>query len=106
VELGDACVRADLQLAASSGSVIIVNASKYSCDALIVLPDRDPVYVALPIIKPRVSELALELRSLTLCARFGDITREFLRFLRELWDEVIFPIVTTLQEACPRRSRI
>jgi CHAT domain-containing protein len=96
----------DLQIAASGGPIIIVNASQYSCDALIVLPDRDPVHVALPITKPRVSELTLELRSLTLRARFGDMTREFLRLLRKLWDEVVFPIVTTLQEVCPRRSRI
>jgi CHAT domain-containing protein len=96
----------DLQIAASGGPVIIVNASQYSCDALIVLPDRDPVHVALPITKPRVSELVLELRSLTLRARFNDMTKEFLMFLRELWDEVIFPIVTTLQEFSPRRSRI
>ena len=96
----------DLQVAASGGPVIIVNSSQYSCDALIMLPDRDPVHIALPITKSRVSELALELRSLTLRARFDDMTKEFLRFLRELWDEVVFPIVTTLQEFCPRRSRI
>jgi CHAT domain-containing protein len=96
----------DLQIAASGGPVIIVNASQYSCDALIVLPDRDPVHVALPITKSRVSKLALELRSLTLRAEFDDMTKEFLTFLRELWDIVVFPIVTTLQEFSPRRSRI
>ena len=96
----------DLQIAASGGPVIIVNASQYSCDALIVLVDRDPIHVALPITKPRVSELALERRSLTMRARFDDMRKEFLMFLRELWDEVVFPIVTTLQEFCPHRSRI
>ena len=96
----------DLQIAASGGPVIVVNASQYSCDALIVLPDRDPVHVVLPITKLRASELALELRSLTLRTRFGDVTKEFLMFLRELWDIVVFPIVTTLQEFYPRRSRI
>ena len=96
----------DLRIAASCGPVIIVNASKYSCDALIVLLDRDPVHIPLPITKPRVSELALQLRSLTLRARFGDMTKELLTFLRELWDVVVFPIVTILQEFCPRRSRI
>ena len=96
----------DLQIAASGGPVIIVNASQYSCDALIVLPDRDLVHVPLPITKAGVSELALELRSLTLRARFEDMSREFLRFLRELWDVVVSPIVTALQEFSPRRSRI
>jgi CHAT domain-containing protein len=96
----------DLQLAASGGPVIVVNASQYGCDALILLFDRDPIHLALPITKARVSELALELRSLTMQARFEDMRKEFLIFLRELWDEVVFPIVTTLQEVCPRRSRI
>ena len=96
----------DLQIAASCGPVIIVNASQYSCDALIVIPDRDPVHIPLPITKSHVSELALQLRSLTLRARFGDMTKEFLTFLRELWDVVVFPIVAILQEFCPRRSRI
>jgi CHAT domain-containing protein/tetratricopeptide (TPR) repeat protein len=96
----------DLRTAASGGPVVIVNASQYSCDALIVLPDRDPVHVPLPITKPRVSQLALELRSLTLRTRFRDMTKEFLMFLRELWDEVVYPIATSLQEFSPRRSRI
>ena len=96
----------DLQSAASGGPVIVLNASQYSCDALIVLLNRDPVHVALPITKPHVSELSLKLRSLTSRARFNDMTRELLVFLRELWDVIVFPIVTTLQEFCSRRSRI
>ena len=96
----------DLQVAASGGPVIIVNASQYSCNALIVLVDSDPVHVALPITKSRVSELALEPRCLASYARFNDMTREFLTFLRELWDIVVFPIVTILQEVCPPQSRI
>ena len=96
----------DLQIVASGGPVIVLNASQYGCDALIVLPDQEIVHVALPITKPRVSELSLKLRALTSRARFSDMTRELLVFLQELWDEVVFPIVTTLQEFCPCRSRI
>ena len=96
----------ELRIGASGGPVIIVNASQYSCDALIVPLDRDPVHVALPITKTRVSDLALELRSLTLRARFNDMTREFLTLLRELWDVVVLLIATILQEFHPRRSRI
>ena len=96
----------DLQIAASSGPVIIVNSSQYSCDALIVLPDRDLVHIALPIMRARVSELSLELRLLTSRARVRDITKELLVFLRQLWDEVVFPIVEILQEHHPHRSRI
>ena len=36
-----------LQLAASGGPVIILNASHYSCDALVVFFDRDPVHIPL-----------------------------------------------------------
>ena len=39
----------DLQRAASGGPVIIVNASQNSCNALIVFPDRDSVYIPLQI---------------------------------------------------------
>jgi len=39
----------DLQRVASGGPVIIINASKYRCDAFIVLLDPDPVHVPLQI---------------------------------------------------------
>ena len=39
----------DLQCAARGGPVIIVNASKHSCDALVVFLDRDPVHIPLQI---------------------------------------------------------
>jgi hypothetical protein len=39
----------DLQKAAEEGPVIIVNASQYSCDVLIVLSDRDFVHVPISI---------------------------------------------------------
>ncbi|KAI9463831.1 hypothetical protein HD554DRAFT_2316040 [Boletus coccyginus] len=96
----------DLQNAAAGGPVVIVNASQYSCDALIVLPNRDPVHIALPITKVHVSELSLELRFLTSRARFRDVTKELMVLLRELWDMVVFPIVKILQECFPNRSRI
>ncbi|KAI9571847.1 CHAT domain-containing protein [Boletus coccyginus] len=96
----------DLQNAATGGPVIIVNASKYGCDALIVLPDRDPAHVALPITKAGVSELSLKLHFVTSRARFRDVTKELLMLLRELWDMVVFPIVEVLQECHPNRSRI
>ena len=96
----------DLQIAASSRPVIVINASQYSCDAPIVLLDRDPVHIALPITKPRISELSMNFRALMSRARFSDMTRELLVFLRELWDTVVLPIVSTLQEFCPHQSRI
>ena len=96
----------DLRNAASGGPVIIVNASQYTCDALIVLPDKDPVHVALPVKKAHVSDLSMEFRSVMSRARFRDVKMELLVLLRRLWDMVVFPIVKILQELCPRGSRI
>jgi hypothetical protein len=49
---------ADLQKAAEAGPVVIVNASRYSCDALIILSSQDPVHVPLDIAQIGVSELS------------------------------------------------
>ena len=95
-----------LQVVASSGPVIILNASQYTCDALIILSENHPIHVPLSITRTCVSELSTKLCGLTWCAKFGDVTKELLVFLQEIWDEVIFPIARTLQEFCPRGSRI
>ena len=96
----------DLRIAAAEGPVIIANASQYGCDGLIVLSDRDPVHVALPITKSRVSELSSELQSMISGAKFGNVTTDILVLLRELWDVVVFPIVRVFEEFCTPGSRI
>ena len=96
----------DLQRAASGGPVIIVNASQYSCDALVVLLDRDPVHIPLHITRESVRNLTTELRTLTLCATRADVTRDLASFLRKIWDEIVSPIVSCLQTIHPFQSRI
>jgi len=96
----------DLQRAASGGPVIIVNASKYSCDAVIVLPDRDPDHIPLQITQEGVRDLSTELHTLTVRAKRVDVTRELAAFLRKLWDHIISPIVDSLQTIHPPQSRI
>ncbi|KAI9569320.1 hypothetical protein HD554DRAFT_2038263 [Boletus coccyginus] len=96
----------DLRRAASGGPVIIVNASNHSCDALIVLLDRDPVRIPLQITREGVRDLSTELHSLTVRAKRLDVTRELAAFLRELWDQIVLPIVDFLQTIHPTRSRI
>ena len=96
----------DLQRAASGGPVIIVNASKYSCDALIVLLDRDPVHIPLQITQGDVRDLSRECHDLTKRARGRDVTEEFTAFLRKLWDQIVSPIVDFLQRTLPPQSRI
>ncbi|KAG1880886.1 TPR-like protein [Suillus subluteus] len=76
----------DLQKAAEEGPVIIVNASQYGCDALIVLSDRDPVHVPIDITQTEVSDLSSEFQSLS---------KEFASF-RKLWHNIVGPIVQAL----------
>ena len=96
----------DLQRAASGGPVIILNASQYSCDALVVLVDRDPVHIPLQLTLNDVRDLSMELRTLTLRAMRTDMTRELASFLRKLWDQIVSHIVDFLQTIHPLQSRI
>jgi len=96
----------DLQRAASCGPVIIVNASEYSCDALVVLLDRDPVHIPLHITREVVRDMSTELCKLTERAKRVDVTRELAAFLRRLWDQIVSPIVDFLQTTHPSQSRI
>ena len=89
----------DLQRAASGGPVIIVNASKYSCDALVVFLDRGPVHIPLQITQEGVRHLSTELHTLTVRAKNAF-------FLRKLWDQIVSPIVDCLQTTHPSHSRI
>ena len=97
---------ADLQQAACDGPVIIVNASKYSCDALVLLFDRHPIHIPLLITKDGVRELSSKLATLTVRAKSMDVTRDLAILLRELWDDVVSPIVNFLQTANSFQSRI
>ncbi|KAG1751330.1 TPR-like protein [Suillus paluster] len=99
----------DLQKAAEDGPVIIVNASQYSCDALIILSDQDPIHIALGIARTEVSELSSTFRSLTDHAGSSDHQTELLDIvgvLRELWNNIVEPIVQALRQFIPRGSRI
>ncbi|KAF8438499.1 CHAT domain-containing protein [Boletus edulis BED1] len=97
---------ADLQHAASGGPVIIVNASKYSCDALVILLDRDPVHIPLQIAQESVRDLSTELHTLGMRAMRADATRELAAFLRKLWDQFVSTIVDSLRAIHPSQSRI
>ncbi|KAF8429868.1 CHAT domain-containing protein [Boletus edulis BED1] len=96
----------ELQRAASGGPVIIVNASQYSCDALVVLLDRDPVHIPLQIAQASVRNLSEELHASTERANKVDVTRKLGSLLRNLWDQVVSPIVDFLLTTLPLQSRI
>ena len=96
----------DLQRAAIGGPVIIVNASKYSCDALIVFLDLDPVHIPLQIIRKDVRDLSKELLTLTVRAKTADVVKELAFFLHRLWDQTVSPIVDCLKTTHPSQSCI
>ena len=96
----------DLQRAASGGPVIIVNASKHGCDALIVFFDRDPVHIPLQITQEDVRDLTTELHTFTKRAKRADVTKELAFFLRKIWDQIVSPIVDCLQTTHPYHSHI
>ncbi|KAG8214774.1 hypothetical protein J3R82DRAFT_9901 [Butyriboletus roseoflavus] len=92
----------DLQQAVHDSSVIIVNVSKYSYDALIVLVNQpNPIHIPLSITRKGVRELTSKLHMLTLCAKSMEVTRDLGIFLWKLWDEAIPPIANTLQRVHP-----
>jgi len=99
----------DLQKAAEHGPVIIVNASKYTCDALIILDGHDPIHIPLDITRPEVSELASEFRSLTDRVGSSDDHLELPKIvgvLRQLWKRIVGPIVQILKRFIQPDSRI
>ena len=99
----------DLQKAAGDGPVIIVNASQYGCDALIIMRAQNPVHVPLDIARAEVSELSSEFQSLTALVGCSDHhleTNKIVGVLRHLWDRVVDPVVQALKMVIPRGSRI
>ncbi|KAG2123239.1 CHAT domain-containing protein [Suillus clintonianus] len=97
----------DLQKAAEEGPAIIVNASQYSCDALIILSGQDPVHVPLDIAQTEVSELSSEFQFLSEQFGSSDHQYELVGILRKLWDCIVLPIVQALMDSKVHpRSRI
>ena len=100
----------DLQQAAKDGPIIIVNASEYSCDAVIVLGAEPPVHVPLPCSLADVIQLCGQLSELTEDPNAYGKNREswVKQMLRELWYSVVEPIVIALQNdlQLPTGSRI
>ncbi|KAG1731689.1 CHAT domain-containing protein [Suillus lakei] len=97
----------DIQKAAEEGPVIIVNASQYGCDALIIFCAQDPVHVPLDIIRTEVSELSCEFQ--TLAEQFGSsgVQHKLVSILRKLWDYIVDPVVQALRVSkVHHRSRI
>ncbi|KAG1858873.1 hypothetical protein F4604DRAFT_1793778 [Suillus subluteus] len=102
---------ADIQRAAIDGPVIVVNASHYLCNAIIIFTTGQPALVPLPNIT--LTDVA------RLAALFHDIVRysgdpdpgrdrerRLIDLLTELWDLVVSPVVDRLLPHTPKGSRI
>ncbi|KAG2135791.1 TPR-like protein [Suillus clintonianus] len=87
----------DLQKAAEEGPVVIINASRYGCDALIIFSEQDPVHVPLDIPQTEVSELSAEFQSLTEQFGTSNYQNKLASILRKLWDCVVDPVVQALR---------
>ncbi|KAG6331069.1 hypothetical protein ID866_8021 [Astraeus odoratus] len=100
-----------LQKVASDGPVIIVNASQYSCDAVIIWQTGQPAHVPLPDISLRdVSLMASKFAALAKASaplRY-DVAREkqLKEALSDLWDQVVYPIIKRLIPCTPRGARL
>ncbi|KAG2355830.1 CHAT domain-containing protein [Suillus spraguei] len=86
----------DRQKASQEGPIIITNASQYSCDALIVLSDQDPVHVPIDITRSGVSELSSEFQSVAEQFGCSDRQNKLVGILRKLWHDIVDPVVEAL----------
>ncbi|KAG2032946.1 hypothetical protein BDR03DRAFT_1014798 [Suillus americanus] len=89
----------DLQKAAEDGPVIILNASRYGCDALIIHSTEDPVRVPLDATQAEVSELSSDFQSLAEQFGSSDHQLKLVGVLRKLWNDIVDPVVQALRES-------
>ncbi|KAG0695707.1 CHAT domain-containing protein [Suillus ampliporus] len=101
----------DLQAAACHGPVIILIASEYSCNAIIVptsgVPHHVPFSFALANLEMLKEDFARVIRQAALMGP-TDPRTELRVLLRRVWDEIMLPIVYVLQRdlKLQRHSRI
>ncbi|KAG1850199.1 CHAT domain-containing protein [Suillus subalutaceus] len=91
----------DLQAAARHGPVIILIASQYSCNAIVVPTSGEPHHVQFPRItlahlEKLKNDFAREIRHASFM-RPKETRKELQVLLRTVWDEIMLPIVIVLQ---------
>ncbi|KAF9236918.1 CHAT domain-containing protein [Melanogaster broomeanus] len=94
----------ELQEAACEGPVIILIASRFSCDAIVVLHKQPPVHIRLEITLEELSQLAETHRENISLGR--PHYRVLVDVLGELWRKCISPVVAKLEKTITKRSRI
>jgi CHAT domain-containing protein len=97
----------DLQNAACDGPIIVLLASKSSCNAIIIPHEQPPISIRLPTNFEKLQTLVVKLRraSRTEAGPRGS-QPALIKALMELWDDVIHSVVEKLNEFARRPSRI
>ncbi|KAG2337415.1 hypothetical protein BDR05DRAFT_1063275 [Suillus weaverae] len=102
-----------LKEAAKNGPVIITNASQYSCDAVIIHHEHDPIHIPLTDINTSdILQLSSQFRDFATnpSIRSGGRSTEsqLTGLLRHIWDTVVLPVVKRLESSLhlPKGSRI
>ncbi|KAG2337380.1 hypothetical protein BDR05DRAFT_993055 [Suillus weaverae] len=88
----------DLQDAARVGPIIMLIASKLSCDAIIIPHKQPPISIQLPTNLEKLQILVVKFQ----CTSSSALTKA----LMELWDDVVRPVVENLGGFAQRGSRI
>ncbi|KAG2746772.1 hypothetical protein P692DRAFT_201621352 [Suillus brevipes Sb2] len=98
---------ADLQEAARDGPIIMLIASKSSCDAIIIPHKQSPTSIRLPTNLEKLAPLMHELReAIGKDASPKGNQTALIKPLRKLWNDVVFPVVENLGAFARRGSRI
>jgi CHAT domain-containing protein len=100
-------VFADLQEAAREGPIIVLVASKSSCDAIIITHTQPPTSIQLPTDFNKLTTLVHAHRE-AIGKDAGPKGKQtaLIKALRKLWDDVVCPVVEHLGAFAPRGSRI
>jgi CHAT domain-containing protein len=97
----------DLQEAARDGPIIMLIASKSSCDAIIITHTRPPTSIQLPTDLKKLTRLVLELQeAIGKDAGPKGNQTALIKALRQLWSDVVRPVTENLGGFARRGSRI
>jgi hypothetical protein len=96
-----------LQDAARDGPIIVLVASKSSCDAIIIPHKQPPISIQLPTNPEKLVRLVAALQqAIRKDADPKKAQPELIKALRKLWNDIVCPVVHNLGEFLRRGSRI
>ncbi|KAG2757723.1 hypothetical protein P692DRAFT_20867258 [Suillus brevipes Sb2] len=97
----------EIQDAARDGPIIVLVASKSSCDAIIILHKQPPISIQLPTDQEKLARLVVALRhAIRKDAGPKRAQPELIKALRKLWNDIVRPVVHNLGGFARHGSRI